>query len=99
MTGRTNSTTLSTRLRDMAGAIAMPTASNESRAAFADLAWLISQVPDEDAKHRMFDQLSNIVLCNSGLSEGVDVFCASVREYHSPETDRAITLADKETDR
>jgi len=83
MTGRIDSTTLSTRLADMAGAIAMPTASNESQAAFANLALLISQEPNEDARHRMFDQLSNIVLCSSGLSEGVEIFSASVHAYHN----------------
>jgi len=83
MTGRISSKTPSTWLSDLAGAIVMPTVSNESRAAFATLARRIAQEPDEDTRHRMFDQLSNIVLCNSGLSEGVEIFCASVREYHS----------------
>ncbi len=85
MIGRIDNTTPLTWLSAGAAAIVMPTASRESQANFATLARLIARQPDADARHRMFDQLSNMVLCNSGLSEGVAIFCDSVRDYHAPE--------------
>lgn len=83
MTGRIDNKMPSKWLSNGAAAIAMPTASKESQAAFAALARQIAKEPDTDLRHRMFDQLSNIVLCSSGLSEGVEIFRDSVRDYHT----------------
>lgn len=65
-------------------ATATPTASKpRSAAEFAELCRSIAKQPDTEARHRLFDQASNDLLCSLGFSEGVEIFRASVAAYHT----------------
>lgn len=62
----------------------MPTASNApTPVEFAERCKEIAADLTGHEMHKAFDLLSNETLCSLGYSEGVEIFRAGVRDYHS----------------